>query len=168
MAKGTRGRSSNFVVLKVSASLALSTLGDDVVITGTLLDLNDDLKVIGADLTWALRDLTTGEGPIEVGLSTNAYTVAQIAEAVDASPNNRSDEIALERTRRKVRGVGVFAGVISNGEVLNDGKPVRSRKLYWKMATDRNLVIYAQNRSGSSLTTGGVIDVAGKVFAQWT
>ncbi len=169
MARKPRRRSSNFVVLKVQAALALGTLADDAVITATLLDLNDDLKVIGADLTWSIRDLAAGEGPILVGLSTNAYTVAQIVEAIDASPNNRSDEIALERTRRKVRNVGSFAGALPNGETLNEGRPMRTRKLYWKLSTDRNIVFWAQNKSGvANLATGAFVEVSGKVYAQWT
>ncbi len=168
--RGGRRKSPNFVVLKVSASLALGALANDTVITATLLDLNDDLKIIGVDLTWNIGNYTlSNEGPVEVGLSTNAYTVTQILEAVDASPSSRSDEIALERSARRVRHVGVFPLAANPaGESLNDGKPVRSRRLYWPLSTDRNVVIWGLNRSGAALTTGAVIDVQGKVYAKWT
>ncbi len=143
------------------------TTGDNVALTATLLDLNDDLKVIGTDLTWATRDFTAGEGPIQVGVSNNQYSAAEIVEALDASPAHRADEIALERSARKVRNVGVF--MISNAdESLADGRVVRTRKLYWPLAGSANMVIWGVNRSGAALTTGGVIEVQGKVYAKWT
>jgi len=165
--RNQRKRDKDFVVLKVAANLALGALANDVVIAGDLLDLNDDLKVISTDLTWGMRDHTPGEGSIGVGLNIDSYTVGEIAEALDASPTDRADAIALERSSRKVRTVGKFAGILAE-ETLNDGKPIRSRKLYWSLANDRDLQLHAVNRSGATLTTGTVITVEGNVYATWT
>ena len=162
-----RKRQSNFVTLKVDRFLTLSTLADNIALDGALLDLNDDLVVISADLSWAIRGGTAGEGPIEVGLSSSAYSVTQITEAIDASPSNRADEVALERTRRRVRSVGQFP-VTAGEEVLFDGAFKRARKLYWKFASDVDLNIWAVNRSGATLTTGMIVHVTGRVYARWT
>ncbi len=161
-----RRRDSNFVVLKADASVALSTLLNGVAIPGVLLDLNDDVQVISADINWILRGLTAGEGPIEAGLCTSPMTASLITEALDASPNSRGDRIALERSGRPVRTAGTFPGVAAD-EVLNDGRPLRSRKLYWKLAGDLNLSMYAVNRGGATLTTGASLIARATIYARW-
>jgi len=162
-----RGRSKNFVVIKVDAELALGALVSNVAVVGALWDINDDIKVISARLNWSLKGGTTGQGPIQVGLAKDAYTVAQIIEALDASPNNRADDVQIEFTNRKVRSVGSFPNFVSD-EVLNNGVPILTRKLYWKFATDNDLQVFAANRSGGTLTSGGAIRVFGEVYAEWT
>lgn len=154
-------------MIKVNATLALSTLANNTALAGDIIDLNDDIRVISSDLTWTLRDLTAGEGGIDVGLNADAYTVAQIAEALDASPSDRGDQVSLEHSRRKVRLVGTFDGQLAN-EVLNDGKKIRTRKLYWNFAADRDLQMFAMNRSGATLTTGSELKVSGVLYCQWT
>ena len=162
----SRGRSKNFVVLKVHNAQALTTLANDTVSLSELLNIEDDVRLISADLTWSLHELTPGEGPILVGLTLSSLTAAQVLEAIDASPTNRGDRIALERTSRPVRDVGSFPGVAAS-EVLADGRPIRT-KLRFKMSENQNLEQFAVNRSGAALTTGALLEVSGKVFAEWT
>ena len=154
-------------MLKVNAQVALAALAANVAVKTALLNLNDDLKVISTDLTWAIQTLTPGEGPIDMGLASDAYTVTQITEAMDASPSNRADEVALERTRRRVRLAGTLSGQLADS-VLNDGNKVRSRKLYWNFAADVDLAVWAINRSGTTLTTGAFLEVSGEIYAVWT
>jgi len=161
-----RRSSKNFVVLKIDASLALSTLATDTVLAGDMIDLNDDVKIISSDLVWTLRDLTPGEGPIIVGLNSDAYSVTNILEAVDASPSDRGDLLSLENAGRNVRVVGSFDGQLANN-VLNDGKMIRTRKMYWKFAANRDLQMFALNRSGGTLTTGANLRVIGNLYAEW-
>ncbi len=163
----SRKRDANFVVLKVDKELALATLADGAALSSALLDLNDDLTIIGTDLTWVIETLTPGEGPIDVGVNIGGYSAAQIVEAVDASPSSRADVIALEHTKRRVRHVGTFAGQLAN-EVLNNGNKVRTRKLFYKLANDVDLNMWAINRSGGALTTGAIVHASGKVYARWT
>jgi len=163
---GTRGRSKNFVVLKVQANLTLATLASDAAIDAQLLSIDDDLSLISADLLWAIDGLTVNEGPIEVGLNSDSLTPAQIVEALDASPSNRGDRIALERTGRPVRTGGMFAGQVAN-ENLNNGQFVRV-KLRFPLSQNQELNHYAVNRSGATLTTGASVRVSGKIYARWT
>ena len=159
-----RRRDPNFVVLKVNAQVALGTLAANVAVKTALLNPNDVLKVISADLTYSIQTLTPGEGPIDCGLSSDAYSVTQIVEAMDASPSNRADEVALERTRRRVRLAGTFPGETADS-TLNDGRKLRMRKMYWSFAADVDLACWAINRSGSTLTTGAFLEVSGEVYA---
>ncbi len=125
----------------------------------------DPHVVISADLNWSVRDLTPTEGPVEVGLSTNDLSITEIIESLDAVPSGRDDVIALERTKRPVREVGMFSGVAAE-EVLNDGKPIRTRMGFRHSATTATN-IFAVNRSGATLTTGGVVTVTGKLYVRW-
>ena len=62
-----------------------------------LLTISDNAKVISTDFTWSIRDHTAAEGPIDVGLALSSLTIAQVIEALDASPSSRSDTIAIVR-----------------------------------------------------------------------
>ncbi len=165
--KRSRKRHPNFVVLKVNASFSLLTLAANVAVKADLIALSDDVEIISSRLTYSLRGATAGEGPLQVGLAKSAYSEAQIVEAMDASPSSRSDDIQLERTKRKVRNVGSFSGQDAD-EVLNDGKPIFTRKMYWKLANADDLVVWVINRSAATLTTGTNIVVNGEVYARWT
>ena len=48
---GRKGRSKNFFVSKVNAELALSTLAQNAVLQGALLDLVQDAWLISTDLS---------------------------------------------------------------------------------------------------------------------
>ncbi len=161
-----RRRTKNFVVLKVQGTLALGALANATAIDGNFLDVDDDLRLISMDVLWAIHDVTPGEGPIEVGINSDALTPAQIVEALDASPTNRGDRIALERSGRPVRSSGIFAGQLAN-ESLNDGRLLRT-KLMFPLSQAQILNLYAVNRSGTTLTTGGTLKFTGKVYAAWT
>ena len=160
-----RGRDPNFVVFKVEAELALVTLAGNTALSGALHSLADDVYLISADLTWSIRNHTAGEGPIEVGLSQSGMSAANIIEALDASPVNRGDRIALERSGRPVREVGQFPGLLSE-EVLNNGNLFRT-KIKFVISETQTLSMYGVNRSGAALTTGTVVGARGKIYARW-
>ena len=163
---GKRGRSKNFFVSKVNKDIALSTLANGVVVSDTLLDLVQDAWIISADLSWSIRDLTAGEGPIEVGITSSVLSATEIAECLDASPNSQDDRVPLERTLRPVRDVGSFPGLASE-EVLNNGNRFRT-KIKMVITSARDLRIYARNSSGiANLATGAVVRAHGKVYGNW-
>ncbi len=162
----SRGRSKNFVVLKVNAALQLATLANGIVVDADLLDLADDVNLISADLQASILGLTAGEGPIEVGVNSDALTVTQVLEAITASPTSRGDRIALERTSRPVRSLGTFSGV-GTEEVLNNGLPIRI-KLKFALSQNQVLRLFALNLSGATLTTGAVVRLSGKIYATWS
>lgn len=161
-----RRRNSNFVALPVDVSLALGTLGSGTVIASAMTNLGQTrFRVISVDILWSMRGLTAGEGPLEVGIANNNLSVTEIGEMLDASPTSQTDIIAMERLRRPVRNSGVFAGLAAN-EALNDGRKMRT-KLSTVLNEGVELAFYVRNKSGSALTTGGVIQCTGKVYGIW-
>ncbi len=159
--------SKNFVAIPFNISIGLGTLGDDVVIFGGGITptLIRGLFVISIDGYWALRGLTAGEGPIQVGYSHNDLTVAEVAEKLDVVLPDPGDIIERERSRRPVRNAGMFPGILAN-EVLADGRAVRT-KIKFSVGETHALNSFVRNLSGSALTTGAVVDVVGTVYARW-
>ncbi len=154
-----------FMVWPVQVQLALSTLGGGTVISAALLTLDEDAFFISADLSWSMRDHTATEGPIVVGLAHGDLAVAEIAEAIVASPTHPGDIIAMERARRPVRNVGQLPG-LNTEEVLNHGDVKRS-PIKFRVDDTTTLNIWAQNQSGASLTTGTILEVSGVIYGRW-
>ncbi len=117
------------------------------------------------DTLVSLHNLTAGQGPIIVGVAHSDYTDAEIEEFVENVTSwTQSDQISQERSRRKIRQIGVFSGVGAE-EVLNDGKPIRT-KCRWQLQDGQALNFWAYNASGAVLTTGGVVDFFGKAYTR--
>ncbi len=169
MAKHTgrgRGRRSPLVVLKVFQKSTLGTLADNTVTTQTLIpSFTNKFFVISTDLTYAVLNLTAGEGPLSVGIVHGGYTVAQILEGLDASQEGPDDLIAIEQGRRKIRDAGTFSGNETE-ETLNDGQPIRT-KVRFSVGIASDLDAFLVNRSGGPLTTGASWTVTGKIYGKW-
>ncbi len=169
MARKPRGRRRRPVQkLVYSASLALLTTGSNSVVAVALSDTVDDsVYAISMDARLAIRNLTPGEGPIVVGVAHGDYTAAEIEECLEAVASwDRGDKIAQEQAGRKVRTVGVFAGALAE-ESLNQGMPIRTR-LGFMLEPGTTLDWWAWNKSGAALTTGGVVEANGQVWARRT
>ncbi len=161
-----KGRKSRFAVINVSESLALLTLADDAVLGVDSDPFGREFYGISADLYWGVRNHTAGEGPIIVGIAHNDYTDVEVAENLNQTGMEDSgDMIAKEQGRRLVRRSGQFSGVATD-EVLNDGKPVRTR-IGFVITDGFSLAFWAQNKNGGPLTTGAVLEVSGKLYGRW-
>ncbi len=161
-------RRSGVIAVEVDGSLALSTLASETVLASNISPSEsvegNTLYAISADLLISLRNMTAGEGPIIVGCAHDDYSVTEIQEALQADNLDFTNKIEQEQGRRQVRRWGQFA-VISSQEVLNDGKPLR---VYIRipMELGHQIKIWAWNKSGAVLTTGGVLTWSGKLFVR--
>lgn len=170
MAKHTRRRKSRrrpYVAIPFQASGSLGTLGNGTVLAIPLLPQSfaEDFYCISAKAQLALHGVTTGEGPIGVGYNHDDLTVAEVAEALDASMTDPDDIIARERARRPVRMAGSFP-TIAIDEVLNDGVPLKT-PIRMMIGDGHSLTGYVQNRSGTALTTGATVLFDGVLFGRW-
>ncbi len=168
MAKRKPSRRGSLVPLKFTATMSLGTLADDTVIsTPTIDSLEQDFDVISTDLSVAIRNLTPGQGPLDYGLQEQGFTVAEVAEALDASPLSQYGP-AMERSRRKVRLYGTFNGEEADSTV-NDGKPIR-KKMFLRAfghSTFAAARVWMRNKSGATLTTGAVVEIQGTHWGRW-
>jgi len=155
-----------FVTLPVSGSVQLSTLASGIVITGDLIaNLSEDFFAISMDIAWTIRDLTAGEGPLQLLAAHGDYTPTELKEYLDVDLSNPANLIAREQGSRKIRRVGFFSGLNSD-EVLNDGQQIRTRlKFILNDGVSLNLGVH--NQSGATLTTGATVIFAGQVYGRW-
>lgn len=165
MAKKRRSR--NFASIPFNATMTVGTPTDNLVVKSDIASgFSDNFHVVSMDLGFAIRDLTAGEGPISCGVAHNDYSVTEIAEALSASSStDRGDKVAQEQRKRLVRSVGNFPG-IATGEVLNDGKPIR-KKLNWLINESNTVAMWIQNLSGTTLTTGAILECVGVFYGYW-
>ncbi len=164
-AKRRGGRRRPLQPIKFSVSVPLSTLADVTVITGPTVTLQQDFHVISTHMTIALKGLTAGEGPLDVGLAAGLYSVTEIAEAIDASPTSQFGP-EMERSQRKVRHYGTFPGNETE-EVLNDGEKI-ARRMFLRGPGGTDLAdCWVRNNSGATLTTGAVVEFTGVHWGRW-
>ncbi len=165
MAKN-RKRRGRLVVLPINAQITLGTLADGSAVVANLIQsLTEDFYAISVDLAWALRGLTSGEVPIQVGIAQGDLTVAEVVEAVTAAPTGPGDIIQNERARRPVRISGQF-GDVGTDQSLAHGEMVRT-KARFLISDGKSFNAWALNRSGANLTTGAVIRVTGRAYGRW-
>ncbi len=159
-------RNRNFVAIPVQQAKALGTLADATVLAQSLIGtLTEDMFAISADLLWTIRDLTPGEGPVYVGVAHGDYSVSEIKESLEVTLTGPGSKIEQERARRMIRTSGVFPGLTSE-ESLNLGVPLRTR-MKFTVQSAKALNGWIWNSSGAALTTGAIVEIAGKVYGKW-
>ncbi len=160
------------VVIPFIADLNIGSLVDGDVSAADILstDLADDFFVIAVKAAWAIRDMTTGEGPIDVGLSHGGLNAAEIEEHLEVVMTSRHDILERERARRPVRRVGVFGRTTSASaiETLNEGLLIKTPMRFLIGLPEPNIRVWARNNSGGPVTAGAQIELSGEVFGRWT
>ncbi len=171
--KKRSGRRRAVVTIPDAQNIILGTLNNDTAVFGTSVPITDDFFCYSFDITATLRDLTLGQGPIQIGWCNADFSVAEVVEALDARPLGASDMIERERARRPVRVFGQFDGTAGGvatttayAERLNDGKTLRV-KVMRKFTKNLGMVLFAVNRSGANLTTGGLVFNQVRWYGRW-
>ncbi len=139
--------------------------------TGILAVLTDSVDVesflLSVEATYALRDHTPAEGPIEIYAAHSDYTLVEVEEFIENTQSwSRGDLRQQEIGRRKIRRVGVFSG-LDTDEVLNDGKPLKTA-LKWSCVQGAGMNYCIYNNSGAALTTGTTFEAQGHVWIKAT
>ncbi len=165
--RSRRRRNSNFFAYPLNTTHPLGTLAAGVITSAAMTAFGTTrVRVISADLTWAIAGSTAQEGPLRVGLTSSNLSNTEIGEALDAAPTSKADIIAIERSKRPVRSVGQYE-IQSTTEVLNDGKPIRT-KLQFGLDEGIELNLWVRNVSGiANLTTGAAVIVSGILYCVW-
>ncbi len=143
----------------LAAKTLISAIFDEVAVEKTLVS-----SIVG---TYAINDLTeaSGDGPILVGIAHSDYTASEIEAVIEATGSwDPGDKIQNEIGKRLVRKIGVFdveATGLTVTDVLNDGKPIKT-KLNWSLTTGKSLQLWAYNMGTSPLgSTDPTVTVEG-------
>ncbi len=162
---GSGRRRFNLRRIRVTDEQALGTLATDTALSGALHGANTvAFRVVSAKLTWALTNLTAGEGPITVGYAHSDYTVTEIKECMEAQASaDIGNKVAQEQANRLIRIVGVFSGA---NTVLNDGRPIKT-KLNWVIGSSATLNAFIYNEdTAANLTTGAFLNTQGDLWVK--
>ncbi len=167
LAKRGRGSGRSMATyrkLAVDDVMALGGLAAKTAITIDLANvLSEERRITSAELTWTLKDLAAGEGPVVVGLCHSDYSSAEVEAWIENSGSwTEADMPSREISTRWIRQVGVF-GEGAGGEslVLNDGRPIKT-KLNWKLPTGQTLGVWAYNpNAAEAITTGTEVFATG-------
>ncbi len=166
MAKKGKGR-SRYQAIPFGSGLTLGTLGNGTVLTSQALDaaMAENYFCTSVDLQYSIFGATPTEGPIEVGINHDDYSVTEIAEALDAEVVDPGNKIAMERARRLVHSHAKFPVALAN-ESLNNGLEKRYT-VKWMIQQGHQLGVWARNKSGTALTTGAIISITGVMHGYW-
>lgn len=166
MTRKRASRKAPLIGIPVHTQVALAALADKAAVIGALTStLTEDFFLLSASLTWALRDLTQGEGPISVGLAHGDYSSAEVEENLEVQISGPLKKIEQEHSRRLVRRVGTFDGGSSEAR-LNFGNPVKT-KLRFVQEDGDTFNCWAYNSSGNPLTTGAFLEIFGMLWGRW-
>ncbi len=162
--RGTLRRRFNLRRVRVNPEMPLLTPASDIVVKQAISAVAvSTYRAISHKATWNLMNLTSGEGPVTVGLAHSDYTVTEIKECLEAQAGiDPGNKVEQERANRLVRSVGQFGSVQA---MLNDGKPITT-KLNWLIAIGRTVDMFAYNEDTGTLTTGAVLNVTGDLWVK--
>ncbi len=168
-------RSRGFVVIPFDNTLALSTLGDGLVLTTSLTGSNftEDLFIMSVDMNAMITGLTAGEGiPTDIGLAHGDYSATEVKEATEVVLLGPGSKIEQEQSRRQVRKTGVMNAFVDSGNtemqmIGRDGSRYVRTKIKFVAQSGKSLKIYVKNRSGAALTTGAILRFSGDIYGRW-
>ncbi len=138
--------------------------------TAIIIDSDHSTNLVGTALITKVnahvyvRDLTTGEGPILIGMARGDATVAEIATALNqqhVQPKNPGDQSAMQNVffESVVACFNQFP-VINYEFKLGGGKGIPMQEgIGWQW--------FAYNLDSSSLTTGAAAGVQATLYGAW-
>ncbi len=161
--KTSKRRRGGVKAIRVDATTTLGALASGVFITGILIPtVEQEHFAISMDISVTMGDHTVAQGPLAVGVAHGDYTVAEISEWFNSTGVMAGDQIALERSRRKIRDICALDGEATTEKAF-DGS-VKRIPLRFKVEDGESVNIWAMNQDDDPLTTGTFIRVYGKYF----
>ncbi len=169
LAKRRRRKYRRYIAGMCDETLVISTLASRVVVSAPFDEsVSETAWLSSIKAIWSLNGVTVGDnvGPLLVGVAHEDYTAAEIEAFIENTGSwSEGDMVAQEVAKRKIRMVGTFgqAGVALGWDVLNEGKPIRT-KLNWIVTTGQGLQLWAYNLGSQPFTTTSPdLHVEGKV-----
>nr|AGA18256.1 hypothetical protein [uncultured marine virus] len=160
------GRNRNYMKGAVEEILDIGALATRTLVSGTMSSVVTEKTLISSIVsTYALSNWTPApdDGPLTVGIAHSDYTDAEIEEVLENTGGwSQGNLVAQEVAKRKVRIIGTIDSHDGDVQVLNDGKPIKS-KLNWLLETGQTLKFWVYNSGPSALTDGADLTMVGHV-----
>ncbi len=151
-----------------SVEITLSTLAAGAVLKGALkIDggREQGVRISKMKAACMISGITTGDGPLVIGLCNVDLSVAEIAEAFDADPQKELDTPASEQVMREIFPIWAQGKQSQQGA---DIWPYRSIRYPWKNVIEGNgLAWFVVNHDASALQTGGIVNIESVTIGEW-
>ncbi len=157
----SRSRRSRKRIMKAQfdEEFALSTLASNTVLGSTLTDTaQDKLFLLSSEGVYSIQNQTPGQGPITIGWSHGDFTDAEVEAFLETTQGfSPGDKVAqeIQSRGRVIRIIGSFPSIAAD-EVLNDGRPIKT-KLRFTLQSTETLRLWAYNNSGATLAGGASV-----------
>jgi len=99
--------------------------------------------------------VTSGVGPILVGVAHSDYASAEIEAYIESSGSwDEGDLVQQEIAKRRIRRIGIFdaSDLATEDATLNDGKPIKT-KLNWILNQGQGLQLWTYNLGTAAVVT---------------
>ncbi len=147
--------------------LTLSTLANQAGILATTVIDASRLNGVQIEKMWSALSIlgrTAGEGPILWGYARNVDSATQLQEWLLADPQGPSNSAEIKKTESDV----FIMGWLPRADLTEWGGPLQRVRFPWKkFGEDDEMMIWAFNDSGSTLTTGMALRVETMIAGHW-
>ncbi len=165
------GKDGKGVIIADTGLITLATLANVTALKEDApLTIGEDFRLIKVDLLAMISGATPGEGPLWLYLVNDELTVAEIAEAIEASgPLDRNDRVAFERATRAVFMLGMFPLAVAEEPVfgMESQRGFLQKVIRWTFSNPEGFSLVIFNQSGGTLTTGATVRFAAKYYGVW-
>ncbi len=141
----------------IDETLSLGTLASKALVADTWDESPEEKTLISSIVaTWAIDNITAGQGPLIFGVAHSDYSDAEIEAVLENQASwDQGSKVEQEIAKRLVRQIGQFVAVggASPNEIdFNDGKPMKT-KLNWRLNSGDTLKMWVYNSSAAALST---------------
>lgn len=164
------GKDGKGQIIWRTVDFALGALAEDDLISATLLGIDEDFRVLKAELF--VEVITVAEGDLSnfllFGLADGELSITEIQETILSVARDRNDNLELERSHRPVWPVGILHPVdpaIDSMHLGADGHHIWKPR--WTFSDDDGLSMWVFNYGVGPLTTGALCKCIAKLFGVW-
>ncbi len=160
------------VIIRENTSEAIGTLADQNIDRNTDLTMEEDYRMLKAEVQAVITGVTTGQGTgLLFGIADGELSDTEIEEVlVLDGPVDRNDNLAKERAGRFVKVFGMFRpGTTPETLICHgiEGGPIMVIKPRWTFSNPEGWVWFVFNNSGGTFTTGASLKVTATSYGVW-
>lgn len=162
------GKDGKGVILTLTSNNnALGTLGSQTALkldNGLIDNLEDDFRLISTEFQIHVTG-GNSEDSVILGIADNELTVAEIAEALDAQPVDRNDNLTNERAMRPVFPIGIISDL--SGVADGHFQAMQKKTVRWTFGDSEGWTWFVYNAESAALGTGAIVTLFAKHYGVW-
>ncbi len=160
------GKDGKGVIIRERDTITLGALATITAIkSGSQINPTDDFRLIKTEYFIGVEGMTSGEGPVLIGLADNELSVTEIAGSIGADgPVDRNDRGGEEAATRAVWVLdAIFSQVFPGGSSSTKGE----KTFRWTFSNPEGWTFFAFNNDPNTLTTGTIVHFYAVHYGVW-